>query len=313
MSCPRISFEFFPPKNETQSSRFWLTLGHLLTLNPSFISMTWGALGSASQASLDILRPLVRDCPVPVMAHLTCAGMRENQMRRLIGELEEIGITKFLALRGDLVVESVETDSPAGNSKNSESYNALLANENNDRQLFKHASDLVALLAEVNDREISVAAYPEIHPDSTNVTTDIYWLKHKLDKGADNAITQFFFDADVFLRFRDRADAARISQTLIPGILPINNIENVAKFANKCGAVIPDAVYQRFSQAQTAEQRHEVGFEHCVEMCQKLRAEGVDDFHLYSLNQYALAYDVAANILGVNAPLAKNTSIIAAA
>jgi len=111
MPVPRLSFEFFPPKNETQMGRFWLTLGHLLTLNPAYISMTWGALGSASQYSLDILQPLVRDCPVPVVAHLTCAGTAEPEMRALIRKLEEIGITRFLALRGDIPELQPSSDS----------------------------------------------------------------------------------------------------------------------------------------------------------------------------------------------------------
>ena len=179
-----LSYEFFPPRSEAQQRRFWCTLGCLQTLNPAYISMTWGALGSTSQASLEILEYLVKDATVPVAAHLSCSGQTEAQMRSMIEKLETLGITRFLALRGDM---------PTGSSDSGVT--------------LSHASDLVSLLAQETTRDISVAAYPEVHPESPDMEHDLKWLKHKLDAGAKRAITQFFFEADTFLRFRDKAVA----------------------------------------------------------------------------------------------------------
>jgi len=169
------------------------------------------------------------------------------------------------------------------------------------------------LLAERNSRKISVAAYPEVHPESPNINTDLYWLKHKLDAGADKAITQFFFDPEVFLRFRDRAEAARIDQQLVPGILPIHNIDKVSQLAKQCGATIPNSILERFKLATSMQDRHKLGVEHSVELCDRLREEGVDEFHLYTLNQHALAYDIGANILGVNVLTGRTASVGTAA
>ena len=222
MNIPEVSFEFFPPRDEAQTRRFWCTFGCLQTLNPSYISMTWGALGSASQASLDILEPLLKDSSVPVTAHLTCAGETRESMLDKIVALQGLGINRFLALRGDLPESSK---------------NQSIRTE----QSLTHASDLVSLLNEREGLDISVAAYPEAHPESHDWRSDIQHLKAKLDCGAKRAITQFFFEAETFLRFRDRAEAAGIHQPLVPGILPIHVFAKVRGFSEKCGASIsPD-------------------------------------------------------------------------
>ncbi len=285
MKKPVISFEFFPPRSPAQQRKFWYTLGCLQTLNPSYISVTWGALGSAAQASLDVLADLVKDCKVPITAHLSCAGQTERQMLAAIEELESLGITRFLALRGD-IPDQVQ---PADKENSS-----IVTGET----VLTHASDLVRLLAINPRREISVAAYPEAHPESLDLSSDIGWLKHKLDLGASQAITQFFFNADTFLRFRDTAVATGISQKLVPGILPIHNIDKVLDFSAKCGATVSRQLVQRFQSATTAESKQRAAIEHCVELCQELHREGVDDFHLYTLNQAPLAYAVACELLG---------------
>jgi len=274
MSKLNLSFEFFPPRSEAQQRRFWHTLGCLETLKPSYISMTWGALGSASQASLDILEPLVNETTVPVTAHLSCAGQTPASMLQNISTLEQLGITRFLALRGDLGADKPVTGA------------------------LTHASDLVTLLAEGGKRDISVAAYPEAHPESASSTDDIHWLKHKLQAGAQCAITQFFFEAETFLRFRDKAESAGISQTLVPGILPIHDIAKVQSFSDKCGASVPATLLQRFEKATTEASRAAVAIEQSVELCNELRSEGVDDFHIYTLNQAPLSYAVSCELMG---------------
>lgn len=280
MSQPVISYEFFPPRSEAQQRRFWQTLGCLQTLNPAYISMTWGALGSTSQASLEILEHLVKESTVPVTAHLSCSGQTEAQMSVMIDKLEALGITRFLALRGDNSATQADETGTQSSSSN-----------------LAHASDLVRLLAKDSSRDISVAAYPEVHPEAASADADLHWLKEKLDAGAERAITQFFFDPDTFLRFRDRAVATGISQDLVPGILPIHDIQKVADFSGKCGATVPENLYERFGKANTVESRRTIAVEHCVELCQQLQREGVDEFHLYTLNQAPLAYAVTQELM----------------
>lgn len=271
---PAISFEFFPPRSDVQQRRFWSTLGCLQTLDPEYISMTWGALGTSSQASIDILEALKVDVRVPVAAHLTCVGHTEQSIRETISNLESLGIQRFVALRGD---------QPDGA---------------NAAGLLQHASELVAILAEDPDRDISVAAYPEAHPESNDVQEDLRWLKHKLDQGAKRAITQFFFSADTFLRFRDQAVAAGIHQTLVPGILPIHDIEKVQGFAGQCGAHVPDALVSRFKKAADPKSAENCAVDHCVELIESLNKEGVESFHLYTLNQSTLSYRVCSELSG---------------
>lgn len=273
-----LSYEFFPPRNEGQQRRFWHTLGNLETLNPRYISVTWGALGSGSQASLKVLEQLVALTQVPVTAHLCCAGQTLAQMQDMVDRLENLGITRFLALRGDL---TEETSSKLG-----------------EAATMHHASDLVTLLAKKTNRHISVSAYPEVHPESESAQTDLDWLKHKLDSGASTAITQFFFEADTFLRFRDRAAAAGITQPIVPGILPVHNIDNVLDFSKRCGATVPAKMVSRFKQAKSPKASDEIAVDHCASLCAELHKEGVNAFHLYTLNKSNLSYRVSRELLG---------------
>lgn len=271
---PSISLEFFPPRSAAQEAQFWTTLKKLESLKPTYLSMTWGALGSSSKASLDILKPLVQRTDIPLTAHLTCAAQTDASARESIQAIEKLGITRFLALRGD-----------AGGTENTSEH-------------LQHASDLVSILAEETSRQISVAAYPEAHPESPDAHHDLKWLKNKLDAGASSAITQFFFEADTFLRFRDAAVSMGISQKLVPGILPIHDIAKVQSFSKKCGAGVPDALIERFSTAVTAEEKSRLAVEHCVELCQALQQEGVEEYHLYTLNQADLCSRVCHAWLG---------------
>jgi len=279
MSSLKLSYEFFPPRNDAQQRRFWHTLGCLQTLNPSYISMTWGALGSNSQASVDVLTHLMKLGDIPVTAHLTCAGQTESQMRKTIAQLGAMGITDFLALRGDA---GADATLPV-----------------DGEPTLQHASDLVSLLAEGTGRDISVAAYPEAHPESRSVDTDLTWLAHKVNAGATKAITQFFFDPATFLRFRDNAVAKGVSATLVPGILPIHDIQKVQDFSNKCGATVPAALVEHFNKATTVKDRRDAAVEQCVKLCNTLAGEGVDEFHLYTLNQSTLSYAVGCELSGI--------------
>ncbi|MFK7860449.1 MAG: methylenetetrahydrofolate reductase [Granulosicoccus sp.] len=277
MTTPKISFEFFPPRSDVQQRRFWSTLGCLQTLDPEYVSMTWGALGTTSQPSIDILEALKVDAKVPLAAHLTCVGHNEESIRKTILDLENLGIRRFVALRGD---------QPDG-------VNAV--------GYLQHASELVAILAENPERDISVAAYPELHPESPDPQQDLHWLKHKLDQGAHRAITQFFFSADTYLRFRDQATALGIHQELVPGILPIHDIDKVQDFSAKCGAQVSEALVERFKKAGDAKSAENCAVDQCVELIQTLHNEGVESFHLYTLNQSTLAYKVCKQ-LGRHAP-----------
>jgi len=233
MTSPTLSFEFFPPRNAAQARRFWYTLGCLETLDPKFISVTWGALGSDCNASIDVLRSLTQDTRVPVAAHMTCAGQSESDCEAMLDRLETIGIDRLVALRGDLTPgEAVAVK--------------------NDATL-QHASELVTLAAKRNRFTISVAAYPETHPESPSLEDDLSFLRHKFDNGADNAITQFFFEADTFLRYRDSAAKFGLADKIIPGILPIHDIDKVVAFSKRCQATVPTALIERFKSAKTAD------------------------------------------------------------
>lgn len=289
-SSRRLSFEFFPPRSEAQQRRLWRTLGCLETLAPEFISVTWGALGSQSEASLDLLGKLVADTRIPVAAHLTCAGQTRPQMLDLLDHIEALGIQHLVVLRGDAGAEG-DTATGQGDLDRCD-------------VVLEHASDLVALIAERNASsthtfDMSVAAYPEIHPDATSAESDLHWLQQKLDSGASRAITQFFFDPATFLRWRDSAVSSGIDKPLIPGILPIHDIDKVLAFSNKCGATVPSDVAARFKQAD-ATSRTAIAVEECLALCDVLSTEGVEDFHLYTLNQSSLAWTVGLELAGID-------------
>ena len=282
MTSSKISFEFFPPRAEAQRLKFTETFRALEALNPEYASITWGALGTSSRASIDLLGDLIKTSRIPIASHLTCVGHTDQSMKATIAQLDNMGITRFVALRGDKPADTPEHERHAEGE-------------------LRYASQLVELLAQNQERDISVAAYPESHPEAASDKQDIQWLKHKLDKGAQRAITQFFFSADTYLRFRDRAVAAGITQELVPGILPINNIDKVMQFSAQCGAQVPTDVIERFGKAADAQALEECAVEQCVELIQTLEKEGVGSFHLYTLNQARLTQRVCAELVSVDA------------
>lgn len=272
----KLSFEFFPVSNADQERRFWRTVGALETLEPEFFSLTCGALGAKRDVCNPLLRRLARETDVPVIAHQTCYGLTENQLESELTELDELGIAGVVALRGDLPED------------------ARLGQDSD----FRHADQLVKLAAgrfsQSRGKSIYVAAYPEVHPEAAGARQDLEVLKHKFDQGAKAAITQFFYFPDQFLRFRDQARDIGIGGKIIPGILPIHDIEKVVRFAERCQASLPPSVVDEFRVwAHDEEATRELSVAHCVALCETLRREGVDHFHFYTLNNSDLAHEVS--------------------
>ena len=273
----RFSYEFFPPRKPQQQRRFWRTVGCLETLKPEFFSVTYGALGSAGEASVNIVKDLLAESQTPVAAHLTCVGLSRTELQSHIQRLATLGVKHIVALRGDCVEGQLE----------------------HQHDGLRYAEELVKLINQQGNFDISVAAYPEIHPEASDAQADMDNLKRKLDAGASRALTQFFYDTQSFLRFRDKAVAAGIDQPIVPGILPIHDIDKVITFSSRCGAVVPKDVAALFHQhAGNAQATQQYAIAHCVDMCETLLGEGIQDFHFYTLNQSNLSHEVTRVLRG---------------
>nr|CAA6824509.1 MAG: 5,10-methylenetetrahydrofolate reductase (EC [uncultured Thiotrichaceae bacterium] len=272
-NTPELSFEFFPAKTPRMERNLWRTMGQLELLNPGYFSMTYGALGSERDHSLNMVSSMLKEGHVPVAAHLTSAGHTRDSLIELVQHFHNEGVQRIVALRGDAdMVEGGITD----------------------------VAVMVEELLGVADFDISVAAYPEVHPKAKSLQADLAHLKRKLDAGAQRALTQYFFDADVFLRFRDEAEKAGITQQLVPGILPIHDFAKVTSFSSRCGANVPEFMHDLFAgtEAGSAEQK-QIGIDHATKLGETLLAEGVDALHFYTLNMPNLSFEVARN-LGVS-------------
>ena len=266
-SAIRFSYEFFPPRSERMHSRLWRAIGQLERLRPRFFSMTYGALGSARQVSIDTALMMHDGSPVPVAAHLTCGGAGRDEVDAAARRIRDAGIRRIVALRGDA------QDAADG---------------------YRSVAEMIGALRNLGDIDISVAAYPETHPLARSPAADLLHLKAKLDAGAERAITQFFFDPDCFLRFRERALAAGIDKPLVPGILPVHDFEKVRAFGARCGASIPEGYGTLFEKLQDdPEGRYRLAVDLAVDLCQRLNREGVDDFHFYTLNQTDMCLDIS--------------------
>lgn len=266
---PRVSFEFFPPHDEAAEERLWTVVTALESLAPAFVSVTYGAGGSTRSRTDRIVRRIHDETGVSPAAHLTCVGATRAETDALAREWWDAGIRQIVALRGDPPKgETHYTPHPDG---------------------YENAAALVAGLRRIAEFDISVAAYPECHPDSLSREADIENLKRKLDNGANRAITQYFFDNTLFLRFRDTAAAAGIDVPIIPGILPVTNFARVVEFSERCGASVPESMAALFAGLDAdPETRQLIAASEAVKQCQALRREGVDDFHFYTLNRAAL-------------------------
>ena len=278
----RFSFEFFPPRDEKMEARLWQTVERLRPLNPAFVSVTYGADGSTRERTHEIVTRIHAETGLVSAPHLTCVGASREEVLDVARRYRDAGIRHIVALRGD---------PPRGS----------------DRYVphpdgFAYAADLVAGLRTVGDFEISVAAYPEVHPEAASAAADLENLKRKIDAGASRAITQFFFDPAVFLRFRDAAAAAGIRVPIVPGILPITRFPQITRFAAACGASIPDWLSARFEGLEDdAETRTLISASVAIDMVETLRRHGVSDFHFYTLNRAELVYAICHCL--VNKPM----------
>lgn len=273
-----ISFEFFPPKSEKMEEQLWDAVVTLAPLAPRFVSVTYGAGGSTRERTHATVARIIKETGIPAAAHLTCVEASKDEIREVAEAYWEAGVRHIVALRGDPpVAGQAFAPHPEG---------------------YASAAELVAGLQGIAPFEISVAAYPETHPDANCPQSDLDNLKRKLDAGATRAITQFFFDPEAYFRFRDAAAAAGIDAELVPGILPVSNVAQTRKFAGMCGAQIPtwmDNLFEGLDDHPAARQL--VAATIAAEMCRRLYAGGVRQFHFYTLNRAELAYAIC-HLLG---------------
>ncbi|MFN4114211.1 MAG: methylenetetrahydrofolate reductase [NAD(P)H] [Sphingomonadaceae bacterium] len=274
-----VSFEFFPPKTARMEEQLWQAVQELVPLGPQFVSVTYGAGGSTRERTHATVARIIRETGIPAAAHLTCVDASKEQTQAIARQYWDAGVRHIVALRGDAGEPGAPfVPHPDG---------------------YTSAAELVAGLRQVADFDISVAAYPETHPDADCPQADLDNLKRKIDAGASRAISQFFFSADTFFRFRDAAAAAGITAPILPGILPVTNVAQARKFAGACGAAIPpwmDGLFEGLDERPAARQL--VAATVAAELCRRLYAGGVRDFHFYTLNRAELAYAIC-HLLGL--------------
>jgi methylenetetrahydrofolate reductase (NADPH) len=282
----RASFEFFPPKNAETEARLWETVERLEPLDPAFVSVTYGAGGSTRERTARTVGRILAETSLRPAAHLTCIDATREEVDGVAREFQAMGVTNFVALRGDpaLGVGSIYRPHPGG---------------------YANAAELVAGLGRIGTFDISVSAYPEKHPESPDFATDIDMLKRKVDNGATRAITQFFFDNDLYERYVERVRRAGIYIPIVPGILPIHNFRQVAGFAARCGALVPAWLAERFSGLDEEPETHAlIAAAVAAEQVLDLVERGIYDFHFYTLNRADLAFAIC-HMIGIrtsNAP-----------
>lgn len=278
-SPPRVSFEFFPPRTSEMEEKLWETVTRLAPLKPSFVSVTYGAGGSTRERTHQTVRRILQETKLKPAAHLTCVAATKAEVDQVIRDYWDAGVRHIVALRGD---------PPTGQT-----------NYTPPRDGYEFSSDLVAGIKRIGDFEISVAAFPEKHPQSKSFEEDIDTLKRKIDAGATRAITQYFFDVDVFLRYLERVRSAGISIPVVPGIVPVGNVSQLVRFSAMCGASIPDWLLKLFDKLDDEpDTRAMVAATVAAEQCRLLRKEGIDDIHFYTLNRADLTYAIC-RLLGV--------------
>jgi methylenetetrahydrofolate reductase (NADPH) len=271
-----VSFEFFPPKTEDMEKTLWKSVERLAPLKPSFMSVTYGANSGERDRTHDVVKKIQAETGINTAPHLTCVDASKEELVNIAKDYWASGIRRIVALRGDLPSNTAKPD--------------------------MYASDLVSLLKSVEDFDISVAAYPEVHPDAPNGQFDLLNLKRKSDAGADQAITQFFFDADTYLRFRDRAAATGIDLDIVPGILPVTNYNTLVRFAGMTNVHVPNWLHTMYQGLDEKDQvsRNLIGANIAMNLVKVLAKEGVRDFHFYTLNRCELSYAIC-HMLGARA------------
>ena len=276
----RVSFEFFPPKTEEMERTLWASIDRLAPLGPSFVSVTYGAGGSTRERTHATVERIARETSLAPAAHLTCVAASRAEIDEVVRDYAQAGIRHIVALRGDPVtgVGTAYEPHPQG---------------------YAHACDLVAGIRRLGDFEVSVSAYPEKHPESPSLDADIDYLKRKVDAGATRAITQFFFENDVYFRYLDKVRAAGIDIPILPGILPVTNFKQAANFAGRTGASVPAWLLKRFEGLENdAETRKLIAAAVAAEQVTDLVDRGVGDIHFYTLNRADLVYAIC-HLLGL--------------
>jgi methylenetetrahydrofolate reductase (NADPH) len=266
----KISFEFFPPKSEEMEEQLWQTVERLALWEPEFVTVTYGAGGSTKEPTLAAVRKIIDGTGLPTAAHLTCVDASKDDVRAVVEEYRAAGVRRIVALRGDPTagIGTSYMPHPEG---------------------FAETADLVGTLAAYGDFDISVSAYPEMHPESPNLAADIDVLKRKADAGATRALTQFFFDNDVFARYMDEVAAAGITIPVVPGIMPIQNLTQLKRFARRCGASVPNFLDARFEGLDDKpDERAMVAADVAAEQIEELIGRGADHIHLYTMNRAPL-------------------------
>ena len=279
-----VSFEFFPPNTPAMADTLWASIEHLAPLAPRFVSVTYGADGSTRERTHSTVSRIRSETDLTAAPHLTCIGASRGEIDDIAREYWDIGIRHLVALRGDPPKDcGVYQPHPDG---------------------YAFASDLVAGLKKIGDFDISVAAYPEVHPEADDAATDLDNLKRKLDAGANRAITQFFFDVGRYLEFREACAKAGIDSEIVPGILPITRFPQLQRFAEQCGASVPDWLTERFEGLEDdADTRKLIAASVAIEQVGLLRREGVTEFHFYTLNRSELTVAIC-HAIGVRRPKA---------
>ena len=277
MKGESLSFEFFPSRDKAGEDRLFENIAKLEALNPTFVSVTYGAGGSTLKNTKHVVLRILQETSLIPMPHLTCIDQNRDELKVILEDYRRLGIENVLALRGD-PPEGAEKFIPPKDG-------------------FCYAEDLVQLAASESAFSIGVAVYPEGHCESPNLEMDMYYTKQKIDTGADFAITQMFFDNRYFYDFLERSTKAGIRIPIIPGILPITNIGRIKRFSQKCGATVPDRIIQRFEKAGSAtEEARQVGIEIATEQCADLLDHGIHYFHFYTLNQGDVVFQIVSNL-----------------
>lgn len=277
MKGESLSFEFFPPRDKAGEDKLFENIVKLEALNPTFVSVTYGAGGGTSKNTKNVVLRILQETSLVPMPHLTCVDQDRNELKAILQDYMKLGIENVLALRGD-PPKGAKTFTPPKDG-------------------FCYARDLVQLTASLKGFSIGVAVYPEGHCESPELETDMYYTKQKIDAGADFAITQMFFDNSYFYDFLERAAKADIKIPIIPGIMPITDIDRIKNFSQKCGATLPDHIIQRFQKAAPAtDGAKKIGIEVATEQCADLLKHGIRYFHFYTLNQSDIVFQIVNNL-----------------
>lgn len=260
-----LSFEFFPPKDEAAEERLFQTITSLKAYQPTFVSVTYGAGGGTLKNTQQVIMRIKEETSLTPMPHLTCVDQGDKDLDNILRDYKKHGVENVLALRGDPPKGTGEFVQP--------------------KDGFCYAIDLVRLVVMVGGYSIGVAVYPEGHSEAPDLETDMYYTKQKIDAGADFAITQMFFDNRFFYNFTERAEKSGITIPIIPGIMPITDIEKIKRFSQMTGATLPNSIVFPMGKAASPEEARKLGIEFATKQCQDLRQNGVKYFHFYTLNQ----------------------------